>query len=205
MWNTHYNKIKNENHPPSHTLNTTLKLIKNSDYIENLKAIDLGCGNGIDTIAMLERGFDVLAIDKNAYSLKDILISKNKNAKTKLLFKNYSFESITHLPSVHLINASFSLPFCKPNHFKNFWRIIHNSINFNGFFCGHFFGLNDTWSTNTNMTFCSLQEVKKIFIDYDLLYFEETSKEGKTLSGKKKHWHVFHVVAKKVKKNNEIF
>ncbi|GAL82438.1 hypothetical protein JCM19274_2955 [Algibacter lectus] len=47
------------------------------------------------------------------------------------------------------------------------------------------------------MTFHNLQTVKKLFEGFELLYFEETAKNGKTLSGKEKFWHVFHVVAKK--------
>ena len=194
MWKAHYDKIKKEKHPPAYTLSQTLNLISSKD---RFKAIDLGCGNGIDTFAMLEKGFDVLAIDKDPNA--QLLLQKQISPKdmVRLNFQNSSFESLDELPSADLVNASFSLPFCHPHHFEKLWSNIFSCINPEGFFCGHFFGAKDSWSSNSDMTFHNLQTVKKLFEGFELLYFEETAKNGKTLSGKEKFWHVFHVVAKK--------
>ncbi|GAL63733.1 class I SAM-dependent methyltransferase [Algibacter lectus] len=193
MWKAHYDKIKKEKHPPAYTLSQTLNLISSKD---KFKAIDLGCGNGIDTFAMLEKGFDVLAIDKDSNA--QLLLQKQISPKdmVRLNFQNSSFESLDELPSADLVNASFSLPFCHPHQFEKLWLNIINCIS-PKFFCGHFFGSKDSWSSNSDMTFHNLQTVKKLFEGFELLYFEETAKNGKTLSGKEKFWHVFHVVAKK--------
>ncbi|MEP1487751.1 MAG: class I SAM-dependent methyltransferase [Algibacter sp.] len=194
MWKAHYDKIKKEKHPPAYTLSQTLNLISSKD---KFKAIDLGCGNGIDTFAMLEKGFDVLAIDKDSNA--QLLLQKQISPKdmVRLNFQNSSFENLDELPSADLVNASFSLPFCHPHQFEKLWLNILNCISPEGFFCGHFFGPKDSWSSNSDMTFHNLQAVKKLFEGFELLYFEETAKNGKTLSGKEKFWHVFHVVAKK--------
>lgn len=194
MWKAHYDKIKKEKHPPAYTLSQTLNLISSKD---KFKAIDLGCGNGIDTFAMLEKGFDVLAIDKDSNA--QLLLQKQISPKdmVRLNFQNSSFESLDELPSADLVNASFSLPFCHPHQFEKLWLNIINCISPKGFFVGTFFGSKDSWSSNSDMTFHNLQTVKKLFEGFELLYFEETAKNGKTLSGKEKFWHVFHVVAKK--------
>ncbi|MEP5340896.1 MAG: class I SAM-dependent methyltransferase [Algibacter sp.] len=194
MWKAHYDKIKKEKHPPAYTLSQTLNLTSSKD---KFKAIDLGCGNGIDTFAMLEKGFDVLAIDKDSNA--QLLLQKQISPKdmVRLNFQNSSFENLDELPSADLVNASFSLPFCHPHQFEKLWLNIINCISPEGFFCGHFFGPKDSWSSNSDMTFHNLQAVKKLFEGFELLYFEETAKNGKTLSGKEKFWHVFHVVAKK--------
>ncbi|GAA3635809.1 class I SAM-dependent methyltransferase [Flavivirga jejuensis] len=197
MWKTHYDKINKEKHPPAYTLSQTLNFISSKDSLKKFKAIDLGCGNGIDTLAMLEKGFNVLAIDKDPNSFQHLQKNINSNYLERLNFQNSSFESLDELSSVDLVNASFSLPFCLPHQFERLWSNIVGCINPEGFFCGHFFGPKDSWSSNSDMTFHNLQAVKRLFKGFELLYFEETVKNGKTLSGKEKFWHVFHVVAKK--------
>ncbi|QTE22716.1 class I SAM-dependent methyltransferase [Polaribacter cellanae] len=197
MWKAHYDKLSKEKHPPAHTLSQTLDFMSRKDRLKNLKAIDLGCGNGIDTFALLEEGFNVLAIDKDSNA--SLLLQKHISSKHLVVFsfQNSSFESLDELPSADLVNASFSLPFCHPNKFEKLWSNITSCINPEGFFCGHFFGPKDSWSSNSDMTFHNMEAVKKLFEEFELLYFEETAKNGKTLSGKEKFWHVFHIVAKK--------
>lgn len=197
MWKVHYDKVNKEKHPPANTLIQTLELIPSKVVLKNLKAIDLGCGNGIDTAALLAKGFNVLAIDKDPNASVHFQKHINSKYRKQLSFQNSSFENLDELPSVDLVNASFSLPFCHPNHFEKLWSNIIACINPEGFFCGHFFGPKDSWSSSSDMTFHNLQALKSLFKGFDLLYFEETAKNGKTLSGKEKFWHVFHVVAKK--------
>jgi len=195
MWKTHYDKINQEKHPAALTLRKTLNLI-NNDGINTGTAIDLGCGNGVDTLAMLEQGFEVLAIDQDPNAALH-LQSINTPYIERLCFQKSSFECLNELPLTNLVNATFSLPFCHPNQFEKLWHNITHCINSEGYFCGHFFGPRDSWSSNANMTFHHLESVKNLFEGFELVYFEETEKQGKTLSGKAKLWHVFHVVAKK--------
>lgn len=204
MWKTHYDKINKEKHPPANTLSQALNLIPSRDGLKEFQAIDLGCGNGIDTFAMLEKGFTVLAIDKNPDA--SLLLKKRINPEhlVRLSFQNLSFESLDELPSADLVNASFALPFCHPDQFEKLWSNIGGCINSEGFFCGHFFGTKDSWSSNSTMTFHNLEAVKRLFEGFELLYFEETAKNGKTLSGKEKFWHVFHVVAKKLHSTKQL-
>lgn len=197
MWKAHYDKIRKEKHPPAYTLSQTLNFISSRESLVGLKGIDLGCGNGIDTFAMLEKGFNVLAIDKDPNSILELQEHLDFKHIEQLNFQNSSFESLEKLPLADLVNASFSLPFCHPDQFERLWSNILNCINPEGYFCGHFFGTKDSWSSNSNMNFHNRQAIKGLFEGFELLYFEETAKNGKTLSGKEKFWHVFHVVATK--------
>ena len=47
------------------------------------------------------------------------------------------------------------------------------------------------------MTFHSKNDIEFLFSDFKVEAFKEVNKVGKTISGKEKHWHVFHVVARK--------
>ena len=74
---------------------------------------------------------------------------------------------------------------------------FQNSISKNGFFVGNFFGINDTWAKRPNMIFFSREEVIKLFSSFEIINLKEIEKDGKTVLGVEKHWHVLNVIAKK--------
>ena len=197
-WSEYYKVVNNR--PPRDTLvKALLEFELENRNVKGLYANDLGCGAGNDTAELLSRGFKVFATDKEKESIK-IIRSKfrkfvqNGNLKTKAV----SFEDIK-LPEAHLINASYSLPFCHPGHFDNLWNKIQTSIKLNGRFSGNFFGEKDTWAVNKDMTFLTKKITKHLFDDFDIEIFEERDEDGETASGEKKHWHVFSVVARKIR------
>ncbi len=52
------------------------------------------------------------------------------------------------------------------------------------------------------MTFHTEKELRKMFSNFDFTHYKEIEKQGKTISGKEKYWHVFHIVAQKNKCNS---
>ena len=102
------------------------------------------------------------------------------------------------LGKCNLLNASFSIPFCRPEFFKRLWNEIDSSILKDGRFSGNFFGKNDTWANKKNMTFLTLEEVKKLFENFKIEFFHERDEDGQTSDGTLKHWHVYSVIAQKV-------
>lgn len=161
-------------------------------------SIDLGCGAGMDTLELLKSGWEVLAIDNNPHSFHKIKTELNEQQLAKLETKMESFEEV-QLPKADLINASYSIPFCNPNFFDNFWTNITQAINVNGRFSGHFLGDKDEWITRKNMTFLSKQEVLELFNGFQLELFEEKEIDKQTVLGTLKHWHIFKIIAKKCK------
>ena len=198
-WGTHYNKLKEKKFPPSATLLKALALFK-SENLSTKYAIDLGCGTGIDTMELLEKGWKVTAIDNQMEALNQLQQHMYPFFDQDLKVIHNSFEFI-NLPAAHLINASFSLPFCHPDHFEDLWKNIENAITVGGRFAGHFFGTNDSWVTNDKMTFLNEKQVCHLFDSFSVEWMEESERDGKTIGGKEKHWHVFHVVAKKLNKS----
>ena len=194
-WATHYEKIKSQGLPPSATLLKALSLFCAEKSSAEF-ALDLGCGTGIDTLELLSKGWNVIAIDKQADALHLFRQNAFSSFDDRLKLIHGAFESVD-LPTVDLINASFSLPFCSPENFEDLWERITNAIKPEGRFAGHFLGLNDSWATNGEMTFLNKQQVHHLFDSFSIEWIEESEKDGKTISGKGKHWHVFHVVAKK--------
>lgn len=76
-------------------------------------ALDLGCGAGRDSLALLRDGWSVVALDQSSPAL-DALRAQVDTGVHKLTTLCEPFESGAPLPTVELVNASFALPFCKP-------------------------------------------------------------------------------------------
>ena len=69
-----------------------------------------------------------------------------------------------------------------------------------GYFVGNFFGINDSWvKIKEKMVFLSKEEVLTLFKNFEIIDFQEKEYDGKTGLGKIKHWHVYDVIAKKIK------
>ncbi|MBT29191.1 MAG: SAM-dependent methyltransferase [Thalassobius sp.] len=197
-WKQHYNQFNSKNIPPAATLVKALTLFSNEKFVENNKqAIDLGCGNGVDSLEILKQGWDILVIDQEKDAIEQLENRISPDLITSFKKLCCTFEELNVLPKAFLVNASFSLPFCKPESFENFWNLILNSLLPSGVFAGHFFGIEDSWNNNPNMTFHSKNDIEFLFSDFKVEAFKEVNKVGKTISGKEKHWHVFHVVARK--------
>ncbi len=112
---------------------------------------------------------------------------------------NSSFEEICELPICDLIVSNFAIPFCKPNYFENFWKIIHNSISINGYFLGNFFGIEDEWNDKKKlMVFFDIDKVKSLFKNFEIIEINEKKYDKKTGIGVLKHWDVIDVFARKI-------
>ena len=178
--------------------NSTIKKFVNMN-VKPSNAIDLGCGAGRDTIYLIKNGWKVLSIDRE--NTKEIISRKlNEEQKKLFRFKTENFENIK-LEKNNLLIANFSIPFCNKEHFQEFWNNIIASILKDGYFVGNFFGLNDSWvETKKQMVFLTEKQVMDLFKDsFEIIYFEEVEKDGKTAIGEIKYWHIYNVIAKKIK------
>lgn len=194
-WSDFYDAVTNR--PPRDTL---LKALAKFDMGAPTAqfAIDLGCGSGADTREMLRRGWTVLAIDREAEGIARLRMSIPDDQLVRLRTRVIAFEKIDDLPACDFVNASFSLPFCLPARFDGLWQCIERALQPRGRFAGTLFGTHDSWAAAEHaMTFKTREQVDwllKSFVVEDLM---EVERDGKTATGEPKHWHVFHIVARK--------
>lgn len=87
--------------------------------------------------------------------------------------------------------------FCNPTYFYNTCEQITNSILPNGFFVGNFLGKEDEWSSDNSKSFVDEEELKKIFKDFEIIYFKEKRYTKQTAKGNLKFWHVYEIIARK--------
>jgi tellurite methyltransferase len=155
-------------------------------------AVDLGCGDGRETVEIVRRGWRVLAIDAEPGAIERLRRRAGMGAVETLVAR---FEDASW-PDADLVNAGFSLPFCPPEHFDGVWQRIVRSLRLGGRFSGQLFGDRDQWAGERAMTFHRRSEAETLFAGLELERFDEVEADGQTAMGEPKHWHVFHVVAR---------
>ena len=98
-----------------------------------------------------------------------------------------------------LVNANFCLHFCNKTYFEKFWNVVISSLKTGGIFVGNFLGEKDSWNCQkVDMIFFNDELIKELFKGFEIIKFEEVEKEGKTVLGNNKHWHIYNVIAKKL-------
>jgi SAM-dependent methyltransferase len=156
-------------------------------------AVDLGCGDGTETLALLADGWTVVAADAAPEGIARLRASVPAEAADRLTTIVAPFHELD-LPQADFVYAGLSLPFCAPKSFAEAWRRITGAVRAEGIVAAHFFGPKDSWSDNPDMTFHARAEVESLFDGFEIRRFEEQDEDGQAVSGAK-HWHVFHVIA----------
>ena len=159
-------------------------------------AVDLGCGDGRDTRLLLERGWRVLAIDAEGAAIERLRARVPTAAHERLETLVAPFED-ARWPEADLVNASFSLPFCALDRFDEVWERVRATIAPGGRFAGQFFGDRDGWVGLKELVFLPRARVEAMFAGLELERFDEVDADGTTALGESRHWHVFHVVARR--------
>ena len=157
-------------------------------------AVDLGAGTGRDTAELLRRGWSVIAIDREQEAINRLHELAGPDSG-RLETRVSRFED-TEWPACDLVNASFSLPFCPPGSFAGLWRRIVDSLPPGGRFSGQLFGERDEWA-GSGIVVQTRAELDDLLAPFEVERLDEFDGDGTTVIGKPKHWHVFHVVARK--------
>ena len=161
------------------------------------EALDLGFGAGRDVKFLLEKGFTVTAVDKEPKAAEYLKELSQGNLKIVISpFEDFNFEKEKY----DLINAQFSLPFTDREKFSEVFTKMKLSLKSGGVFVGQLFGVNDDWnkSKTTRTTFHTKKGAQKLFEDMELVKFVERDYDGTLADGTPKHWHTFHILARKL-------
>ncbi|MCL2366105.1 MAG: methyltransferase domain-containing protein [Oscillospiraceae bacterium] len=159
-------------------------------------AIDLGCGSGLDTIALAKHGWTVTAVDSTPDGFENIQTKLPTELQDRVRYMQASFEDVD-IPEADLVYSAFSVPFCRPEYFDQFWGKIVRAIKPGGRFCGNLFGVKDEWAYMTDATFITKERFDALFDGFEIEHFREQYSEGPSVLVPTKLWHLFDVVAKK--------
>jgi SAM-dependent methyltransferase len=159
------------------------------------EAVELGCGQGFDTLEMLRRGWSVLAIDAEPEGIRRLLARVPDDHRPRLDARVAGMQDV-ELPSVDLVWASFSLFFCPPERFDDLWDRIRAAIRPGGRIAGHLLGDRDTWAPDDDITAHTREAALARLDGLEVERFDEEEEDGEACSGPK-HWHVFHLAARR--------
>ncbi|MBL8763849.1 MAG: class I SAM-dependent methyltransferase [Phycisphaerae bacterium] len=216
-WPAYFEAVSNK--PPRETLMRALNSIEIVDphhaLPEQPLAIDLGCGEGRDTRALLGRNgavrWTVTAIDSSPVGLSKLAASLDAASAARVWPLNLPLEHVSQslaagVPAAPngslrsaavLVNASFALPFCDPKAFPALWTWIRNILAPGGRFAGQLFGDRDSWAPARPASHYTRAAAIGLMLGFDLELFDEVEKDGEDAMGGRKHHHVFHIVARK--------
>lgn len=190
-WGEFYDCVKGR--PPHETVVGALDRFEAEGRAPGF-AVDLGCGDGRDTVELVRRGWRVLAIDAEPEAIARLRarVGLEEVETAVARFENAEW------PDADLVNAGFSLPFCPPEHFERVWRRVEASIEPGGRFSGQLFGDRDGWAASEReMTFLPRTRVEALLRGLEPERLDEVDEDGQLATGAPKHWHVFHVIARK--------
>lgn len=159
------------------------------------KAIDLGCGGGRGTLRLLDHGLDVVAVDVSEEALSYLRPKIPAASNVELICSSFTD---LDLDSYDVVVACFTLFFMPPAEFDAFWPRVVSSMKPSGIFAGQFLGVNDSWNER-GFTVHDREGVDELLSDLDVLMLKEEERDGETALGEPKHWHVFHVIARRPK------
>ena len=137
-------------------------------------AVDLG-GGGRDAAALLARGWRVIGIGSEPAALA-------LPRHPRLTLRREPFET-AGLPGADLVNASFSLPFCRPDAFPALWRRIASALPAGGRFAGQFFGPRDDWAGDPGIADLTRAELRALVSAFEIERFDEEERGAETVGG----------------------
>ena len=165
------------------------------------RALELGCGAGDDAVALAQRGYHVTVVDEFTEATESAAARADAaGVREHIDLHPTPFESFDFEPAAFdVVHARFSLPFCTPDAFDRVWAGLRRSIRPGGIFAGDFFGPRDTFVLDPKRTRIVSHDraaVEALLESMTILELQEDEKDGVTATGRAKHWHVFHVLAR---------
>src|SRR5262245_49673520 len=181
-WAEYYDEY--EDREPRELLLRVLEAFGSGEH----RAVDLGCGSGIDTLAMLRAGWQVFATDAEPEGILRVRARVPDDLSVGLSVELARMEDV-ELPPVDLVWAGFSLFFCSPDRFSDVWSRILAALRSGGRFAGQLLGERDTWAPDPTISSFSTGEAQALFEGLEIEEFEEQEGDGDAWSAPK-HRHL---------------
>jgi len=159
------------------------------------RAVEIGFGDGTETLALLASGWSVLAIDPTPEAA-GVLRSRVPEADAGRLTIETASGELVDLPPFDLLYSGYALSFLQPAAFSRFWANLRDRLRPGGLIVLNIFGVRDTWAGDSSMTFLDSDAVRDLLDGFEVIAIDEEDQDGNSFTGAK-HWHVFDVIARR--------
>jgi len=196
-WEPFYEMARNRG--PGETVLAALKEIEGRGKRRKSanRAVDLGCGEGRDTMELLQRGWGVVAVDNTHNACERLQENaKKENLAHHLKVIEASFAD-ARWGKADLINAFLALPYCPPSKFPQVWQKMVKSLKRGGYISCNLFGDRHTWSNLPFISRSTGAEVDELLKDLEVVSLKELEREALGAGGQKIVSHEFVILARK--------
>lgn len=162
-------------------LNPNELATKSVEYLQNGKAIDLGCGEGQDSIFLRKKGFDVTAIDSSKVALDNLLqLAEDHQVDVNVVqsdIESYEFDN-----TYDLVLAEGSIHFLNDEKLEPFIRTLQKHTNVNGIHSLGFFNKKTSKNqiqsmANWGISTIETKDLEKLYDGWEVLSIKEEIEE----------------------------
>jgi tellurite methyltransferase len=157
-------------------------------------AIDLGCGDGADTLELLRQGWTVLTVDRQAAAITLVERNVPDRQRPRLQTLVADFTALA-LPAADLIYCGWSLPHCPAARFTGTWRNIRAALRPHGRITAHLLGHRDDWAPDPASSAFGPDALVALLAGLDVEHLEEIEEDRDSFDGPK-HWHYYEIIAR---------
>jgi tellurite methyltransferase len=179
----HYFQLTNDRPPRD-------LLVQALPHARKGRALDLGCGAGVDSEYLVESGFDVTAVDGDAAAASYV----SSRCNGAIHFVHSPLESFD-FGAYDLVASLFTLSFLPRVNFELVVSRSARSLSDGGIMTLNAFGPRDGWASSSGMTFLTADELAAMVGELEILELSEEENDGQTANGEAKHWHVHNLIA----------
>ena len=159
------------------------------------RAVDVGFGDGTETVALLRAGWSVTAIDPTPSAAVLLREKVPLDVGDRLEIVTSGVED-ADLPRFDFLYAGYALSFVHPSRFAKVWATIRERMQPGGILAVNVFGVRDTWASDPEMTFVDRDAAVALADGLEVIGIDEEDQDGQSAVGLK-HWHVFDLVARR--------
>lgn len=159
-----------------------------------IMAVELGCGAGIETAHLLSQGWKVFAVDGEPTALDSLKSTLSPDILKNLNFEGRPFEELGEIVNADFVFSYHALPFCREDRLFGLLKKIAAAVRTDGVFAGTFFGPKDQWVLEKKASGLTMTEITAAFAGFTVLHQNEIDELAPTALQGMKHWHVFEVI-----------
>jgi SAM-dependent methyltransferase len=159
------------------------------------RAVDVGFGDGTETVALLRAGWRVTAIDPTPSAAALLREKVPLDAGDRLEIVTSGVDD-AELPAFDFLYAGYALSFVHPTRFPRAWATIRERMRPGGILAVNVFGIRDTWASDPEMTFVDRDSAVALVDGLEVIGIDEEDQDGPSAVGLK-HWHLFDLVVRR--------
>jgi trans-aconitate methyltransferase len=132
-------------------------------------AVDLGCGLGRESDALLRAGWRVHATDWEPGTLDNLVATTRAEDQARLTVQTIGFADLTELPETDLVYAGYSVPYVAPEVFAGLWSVVRSSLRPGGWLALNLLGDRDSYAVEHTgeFTFLTPEAARSLFDGWD--------------------------------------